>query len=56
LIGFILSERIENMTIQLVSLYDIQSLLTRPLFLTLIILTLGVLSWGLFKKSQLDYV
>ena len=56
LIGFILSERIENMTIQLVSLYDISSLFARPLFLTLIVSIVGVLSWGLFKKSQLDYV
>lgn len=55
LIGFILSERIENMTIQMTSLYDISMLIQRPLFVALCLITIGVFSWGLLKKSQLDY-
>jgi len=55
LIGFILSERIENMTIQMTSLYDVSMLIQRPLFVALCLITVGVFSWGLFKKSQLDY-
>lgn len=55
LIGFILSERIENMTIQMTSLYDISMLIQRPLFVVLCLITIGVFSWGLLKKSQLDY-
>ena len=55
LIGFILSERIENMTLQVNGLYTIETLITRPIFVTLMILTLGVLTWGILKKSSLDY-
>lgn len=55
LIGFILSERIENMTIQMTSLYDVSMLIQRPLFVALCLITIGVFSWGLLKKSQLDY-
>lgn len=55
LIGFILSNRIENMTIQMTTLYDTSMLFTRPLFITLCLITIGVFSWGLLKKSQLDY-
>jgi TctA family transporter len=56
LLGFMLSERIENLTIQMTNLYTFESAVIRPLFTALILLTLGVLSWGLFKKSRLDYV
>lgn len=56
LLGFLLSERIENLTIQMTSLYTIENVMSRPIFVALILFTLGVFSWGLFKKSQLDYV
>ena len=56
LIGFLLSERIENLTIQMTDLYTLDMLMSRPLFITLTLLTLGVFSWGLLRKSQLDYV
>ena len=55
LIGFILSERIENLTIQLTSIYSLDSVFERPIFVVLILLTIGVLTWGLSRKSQLDY-
>lgn len=56
LIGFLLCERIENLTIQMTDLYTLNMLMSRPLFITLTLLTLGVFSWGLLRKSQLDYV
>src|SRR6056300_93427 len=56
LIGFLLCERIENLTIQMTDLYTFESAVIRPLFTALALLTLGVFVWGLFKKSQLDYV
>lgn len=55
LIGFILSSRIESLSIQLTSLYDLNTIVTRPIFVMLMILTIGVLTWGLSRKSQLDY-
>lgn len=55
LIGFILSGRIESLTIQLTSLYGLDTIVTRPIFLVLMIMTIGVLTWGLSRKSQLDY-
>ena len=56
LIGFLLCERIENLTIQMTDLYTLDMLMSRPLFITLTLITLGVFSWGLLRKSQLDYV
>jgi putative tricarboxylic transport membrane protein len=54
-IGFILSERIENLTIQVSSIYE-WNVFDRPLFLTICILSIGVFSWGILKQSRLDYV
>jgi putative tricarboxylic transport membrane protein len=55
LLGFMLSGRIENLTHQMTGLYTIESVMDRPLFIALTILTLGVLTWGLTKRSQLDF-
>lgn len=55
LIGFLLSERIENLTLQMTDLYTLDTVIVRPLFVILTLLTIGVFSWGLLKKSQLDY-
>ena len=55
LLGFILSERIENLTLQMNGLYTLDTLMNRPLFIIIIILSIGVLRWGLSRKSQLDY-
>lgn len=55
LIGFLLSERIENLTLQMTDLYTLDTVLVRPLFVTITLLTIGVFSWGLLRKSQLDY-
>lgn len=55
LIGFILSTRIENLSIQMTTLYSIGDLVNRPIFITLVIATIGVLTWGFLRKSQLEY-
>jgi TctA family transporter len=55
LIGFLLSERIENLTLQMTDLYTLDTVLVRPLFITLLLLTIGILLWGSSRKSQLDY-
>ena len=55
LFGFILAERVEALTIQMFSLYNFDRLLTRPIFWTLIFITVCVLLWGLTKRSKLEY-
>lgn len=53
LIGFILSERVENMTIQLTSLYG-WDVLSRPMFIIILLWTVGILSWGI-KQKRINY-
>ena len=55
LIGFILSERIEGLTLQVTTIYDINSLITRPMFIALCIAIVSVLIFGLNKRTKLEY-
>lgn len=55
LFGFILADRIEALSIQMFTLYDIDRLLTRPIFWTLVVATVLVLLWGLTKRNKLEY-
>ena len=55
LFGFILADRIEALSIQMFTLYDIDRLLTRPIFWTLVVTTVVVLFWGLTKRNKLEY-
>ena len=55
LIGFILSERIEGLTLQITTIYDVNSLITRPMFLALCIAIVSVLIFGLNKRTKLEY-
>ena len=55
LIGFILSERIEGLTIQITTIYDFNSLITRPMFIVLCIAIVSVLIYGLNKRTKLEY-
>jgi TctA family transporter len=56
LIGFILSERMENLTLQLTSIYNFDMLLGRPIFITIVCITVCILVWGIFfNKNKIDY-
>ena len=56
LIGFILAERIEALSIQMSNLYTLDSLLDRPIFLTLVALAFAMFIWGVFfNRNKLDY-
>jgi len=55
LFGFILAERIEALSLQMHDLYAFDRLLDRPIFIGLILTVLGVLLWGLTRKSTLEY-
>ena len=55
LFGFILADRIEALSIQMIGLYDFDKLSTRPIFWTLMGIIVLVLAWGLTKRSKLEY-
>ena len=55
LFGFILAERVEALSIQMFSLYNIEKLLDRPIFWTLVLLIVVVATWGLTRRNKLDY-
>jgi len=54
-IGFILAERVEALTLQMTTLYSIDMLITRPIFVILVLVTTGVFAWGITSKRRLDY-
>jgi TctA family transporter len=55
IIGFILAERVEALTLQMTTLYSIDTLITRPIFVILVLVTTGVFAWGITSKRRLDY-
>ena len=55
LIGYLLSDRIYNLTYQLTSLHTVNDLITRPLFISIMICVILLLYWGITKRSRLNY-
>lgn len=55
LMAFILSDRVEALTIQMTTLYNFDRLIDRPIFLGLCLLILIVFVWGVTKRSKLEY-
>ncbi len=55
LIGFILAERVEGLTLQLTSIYSIDQLIARPIFMTLIGLSTALFIWGITRKSEMEF-
>jgi putative tricarboxylic transport membrane protein len=55
LIGFILASRVEGLSLQLFSVYTIEKLLTRPIFLGLIAMAIALLIWGITRKSEMEF-
>jgi TctA family transporter len=55
-IGFVLSHKIETTTLQFFSLYKLEDMLTRPIGLSLILISVGVIIYGIFfSRSTIDY-
>jgi len=54
-IGFILAERVEALTLQMTALYSAETLIQRPIFVILVLVTTGVFAWGITSKRRLDY-
>jgi TctA family transporter len=56
LIGFILLERVESLTLQISVLYNFNSLLDRPIFLSILAATAIILIWGIFyNRNRINY-
>ena len=55
LFGFILAERIESLTVQMMGLYTFEKLLDRGIFIALMIGIVVVLVWGLKLKRKIEY-
>lgn len=55
-IGFILADRVEALSLQMNALYSVETLLTRPIFVGIALATLAVFCWGIFsRRRRLDY-
>lgn len=55
LFGFILAERIESLTVQMMGLYTFEKLADREIFIALMIGIVVVLIWGLRLKRKIEY-
>jgi putative tricarboxylic transport membrane protein len=55
LIGFILAPRLEALTYQITALYNFDTLIVRPIFLVIIVATVGIFAWGAIRKNRIDY-
>lgn len=55
LVSFILTERIENLTIQMISLYNIETLLSRPIFLIIVAVSILLIIYSILNKNKLEY-
>jgi len=55
LMGFILADRIEALTLQMITLYNFDKLIDRPIFLGLVSLIIIVLVWGVLRRQKLEY-
>jgi predicted membrane metal-binding protein len=55
-IGFILADRVEALSLQMYALYSVETLFARPIFVGIALATLAVFCWGIFsRRRRLDY-
>ena len=55
LIGYILAEKVEGLTLQITGLYTLETLITRPIFMFLIVTIIGVFTYSIIRKGKIDY-
>ena len=55
LLGFILADRVEALTLQITKIYTIDKLLDRPLFLSILSLIVLLFLWTIFKPNRINY-
>ena len=55
LIGYILAEKVEGLTLQITGLYTVETLITRPIFMTMLVVIIGILIYSVVRKGRIDY-
>ena len=55
LIGYILADKVEGLTLQILGLYTWETLITRPIFIILMISIIGILTFSIIRKGRIDY-
>ena len=55
LIGYILAEKVEGLTLQITGLYTLETLITRPIFMFLVVTIIGVFTYSIIRKGKIDY-
>ena len=55
LIGFLLSDRNYSLTYQMNTLYTVSDVLTRPIFMVIMMGVIALVWFGVTKRSRLDY-
>ena len=55
LMAFILAGKIEAHTIQMTTLYTLDRLFDRPMFIGLVVAILLLFAYGVSRKNKLDY-
>jgi len=55
LIGYILAEKVEGLTLQITGLYTLETLSIRPIFICLVVLIIGVFTYSIIRKGKIDY-
>ena len=55
LIGYILAEKVEGLTLQITGLYTLETLITRPIFMFLVVTIIGVFTYSIMRKGKIDY-
>ena len=56
LMGFILADKIESLSLQMIYLYTPSTLIVRPLFIGIMTLVIAMFIYGVFfNKNRLDY-
>ena len=55
LIGYILADKVEGLTLQILGLYTWETLITRPIFIILVISIIGILTFSIIRKGRIDY-
>jgi hypothetical protein len=53
--AFILATKIEALTLQMTTIYSIDKLITRPLFLVIMSFVIMLLVFSIVKRSKLEY-
>jgi putative tricarboxylic transport membrane protein len=55
LMAFILADKVEGLTLQVINLYTIEQLITRPIFIAIMLASFGLLVYSIKRKGRIEY-